>query len=62
MQRRPELANMATSFLLSLASYMTTGLFLHLSYIRYFWLILALAGAASDVARISAQTKSTEEC
>jgi hypothetical protein len=36
---------------------MTTGLFLHLSYIRYFWLILALGGAASYVASIAAKTE-----
>ena len=49
-QKRPELANMATGFMLAIISYMTTGIFLHLSYVRYFWLMLALAGAASYVA------------
>ena len=49
MQSRPELANMATGFLLAILSYMTTGLFLSLAYERYLWLMLGLAGAASYV-------------
>ena len=40
--RRTDLANMATAFSLSVVTYMTTGIFLHLSYARYFWLIMAL--------------------
>jgi O-antigen ligase len=43
---RPDVANMATAFMLALISYMVTGIFLHLAYIRYFYLILALANAA----------------
>jgi hypothetical protein len=27
---------------------MTTGIFLHFSYIRFFWLIMALAAMASE--------------
>ncbi len=42
--RRTDLANMATAFSLSVVTYMATGIFLHLSYARYFWLIMALAG------------------
>jgi O-antigen ligase len=48
--RRRDLANMATAFSLSVVTYMTTGIFLHLSYARYFWLIMALAGAAALIA------------
>ena len=48
--RRTDLANMATAFSLSVVTYMTTGIFLHLSYARYFWLIMALAGAAAAMA------------
>ncbi len=47
--RRPELANIATAFLLSLATYLTTGIFLHLSYARYYWLMLALGAAAAAI-------------
>jgi len=31
----------------ALILYLTTGLFLHLSYIRYFWLLIGLADAIS---------------
>jgi putative inorganic carbon (hco3(-)) transporter len=48
---RSDLANMATGFLLALMAYLTTGLFLHLSFARYYWLILALAGATAYVVR-----------
>ncbi|HMQ30938.1 MAG TPA: O-antigen ligase family protein [Chloroflexaceae bacterium] len=43
---RPEYANMATALILALAGYMATAVFLHLSYQRYFWFLLALAHAA----------------
>jgi O-antigen ligase len=48
--RRTDLANMVTGFSLSVVTYMATGIFLHLSYARYFWLIMALAGAAAFMA------------
>lgn len=46
---RPDLANIASGFLLSLIAFFGTGLFLHLSYIRYFWLVAALAGVTGYV-------------
>jgi O-antigen ligase len=46
---RPELAAMAAAFMLALVGYLASGLFLHLSYARYYWLMLALAGAAGTV-------------
>ncbi|MCI0395011.1 MAG: O-antigen ligase family protein [Chloroflexi bacterium] len=51
LEERPELANMATSCLLAILAYLATGIFLHLSYLRYFWLIIALGSAAILVAR-----------
>lgn len=51
LETNPDLANLATGFLLALVSYLTTGLFLHLSYARYFWLVLALSQAAVEVSR-----------
>jgi hypothetical protein len=42
---QPEIANMATAYMLSIVTYLTTGLFLHFAFIRYFWLIMALACA-----------------
>ena len=47
---RPELAGMATSFFLAIVAYLGSGVFLHLAYQRYLWLLLALAGAAASVA------------
>jgi O-antigen ligase len=49
MLTRPDLAAMATGFLLAIVAYLASGLFLHLSYARYFWLILALGGAAAVI-------------
>jgi O-antigen ligase len=46
---RPDLANIASGFLLSLVAFVAAGLFLHLSYIRYFWLVAALAGVTGYV-------------
>jgi O-antigen ligase len=42
-----KMANLCTGFFLAIISYMTTGIFLHFAYIRYFWLIMALAIVAS---------------
>jgi putative inorganic carbon (hco3(-)) transporter len=39
----------ATALLLSLVIFLTTSLFLHLAYERYFWLLMALAAAAGVV-------------
>ena len=42
----PELAALATGLMLSLIAYLASGMFLHQAYIRYFYVILALAGVA----------------
>jgi O-antigen ligase len=42
------MANLCTGFFLAIISYMTTGIFLHMSYIRYLWLIMALGFIASQ--------------
>lgn len=44
-QRDPQRAMLASSFFFSLCAYMATAAFLHLSYQRYFWVVLALANA-----------------
>ena len=46
---RPELSLLVTGLMMSLVVYLTTGLFLHAAYVRYFWLFLGIAGAASCV-------------
>ena len=55
-----DLANLCTGFYLAIISYMTTGIFLHMSYIRYFWMIVALAVVASDLPK-NEKNKITEE-
>lgn len=42
------MANLCTGFSLTVISYMTTALFLHMSYLRYLWLIMALAAIAGE--------------
>jgi len=49
IQPRPDLAHLMTGYMFAVVAYMTTGLFLHFAYIRYFWLIMALAAAASSM-------------
>jgi putative inorganic carbon (HCO3(-)) transporter len=57
---RPDLAAMAAGFMLALVAYLASGLFLHLSYARYYWLVLALAGAAASVI-LQATKESTDD-
>lgn len=47
--RRPDRAHIATGLLMGVVVYLTTGIFLHASYVRYFWLLLGLTGAASRI-------------
>ncbi|MDQ2692876.1 MAG: O-antigen ligase family protein [Chloroflexota bacterium] len=42
------MANLCTGFSLAVISYMTTAVFLHMSYLRYLWLIMALAAIAAE--------------
>jgi O-antigen ligase len=45
----PEYADMATAFALAVIAYLTTGMFLHLAYERYMWILLALAASAAYI-------------
>ncbi len=47
--QRPDLERLTTPFLLALMSYHVTGLFLHLSFARFYWIILGVAGAAAVI-------------
>lgn len=47
---RPVLADYAAGYFLALTSYLFTGLFLHLSFIRFFYLMLGLGAAAAQIA------------
>lgn len=44
-------AYLLTGILLAVLMYLTTGLFLHLSYVRYLWLILGLGGVAGVIGK-----------
>lgn len=46
MGRHLELADTATGFFLCLTAYAVSAVFAHLSYQRYFWLLMALSSAA----------------
>ncbi len=50
LERRPEVAHLATGFYLGIVGYLASGMALHLSYERYLWLLLALAGVAAHLA------------
>lgn len=47
-RNQTDMANLCTGFFLAVISYMTTGIFLHMAYIRYMWLIIALSVIASE--------------
>jgi hypothetical protein len=47
----PALANTAMAFCLGIVAYLGTAIFLHFSFQRYYWLLLALAGATLQICR-----------
>lgn len=47
---RPRLAHIAAGFMFSIVAYLTTGIFLHLAFERYLWLMLALGAATTLIA------------
>jgi O-antigen ligase len=48
-QNRPEYAHTLTSLMLGLLLFLVTSIFLHLSFTRYFCLLLGLCGAATAI-------------
>jgi O-antigen ligase len=62
LQSHPDLSYMATAFFQVLISYVVTGLFLHMSYMRFFYMMLALAMVASSFRSADSQveTETTE--
>jgi putative inorganic carbon (HCO3(-)) transporter len=46
---RDDLAGLALGFFIAICGYLVSALFLHLSYQRYFWLLLGLAAAALHI-------------
>jgi len=55
VQCNRHLALLATAFLVSLAAYAVSAIFDHLSYQRYFWLLLALASAAIRILHLKSE-------
>jgi len=55
----PDLAKWAAGCLVAIGGYLTTALFLHLAYERYYWLLLAFAGATVQVAESAIVTGSS---
>ncbi|HVQ14757.1 MAG TPA: O-antigen ligase family protein, partial [Vicinamibacterales bacterium] len=54
-------ADLAVTFSLSLVSYLGTGMFLHLSFERYLWFLVATASAAIHILRQDQLRQSAEE-
>jgi O-antigen ligase len=46
----PDLRGLATALILSIAAYLVSGLFLHFSFVRYYWLFVAFAATVVSVA------------
>ena len=49
MEVDPDMSYLMGALLLCVVAYMSSGLFLHLSYVRYFWFVMGLAGAAARI-------------
>jgi hypothetical protein len=50
LERAPELAALASGFLIAVVAYMASAVFLHFAFVRYFWLLMALAAATARIA------------
>jgi len=59
MKRRPDIGYMAAGFFLAILAYMATAMFLHLSYVRYYWFLLAFAAAFVQIYRPQAWEAAT---
>jgi putative inorganic carbon (hco3(-)) transporter len=59
--RNGEASDLATAFCLSILAYHTTGIFLHLAYPRYYWFLLAIAGAAAHMLSARFRTEAGED-
>lgn len=57
MDEDAELAYAATAFFVALSAYAVSAVFAHLSYPRYFWLLLAVSSAAVRVVHSESQER-----
>lgn len=60
-ERHPALATMATGFILAIVAYLATGIGLHFGYARFYWLLMALAGATVQIAQAEIETNGWSE-
>jgi putative inorganic carbon (hco3(-)) transporter len=61
MHSHPELAYAATALFVSLSAYAVSAIFAHLSYPRYFWLLMAVSGAAIRVVHSESQERESDD-
>lgn len=55
-----ELSQTGAALLLSMVGYLLMGIFLHMSYVRYFWMLLAMVDAGTYVLNRSSHTRLSE--
>ncbi len=60
-KQQPQIIYTASAFFMAIMAYLATAMFLHLSYVRYYWFLLAFAAAFVQVYRTQAQEDETEE-
>ncbi len=58
---RPEVSAWSTAFMLSVIGYLLTSLFLHIAYMRYLWLLIALANSLIWIVDRQARTDREHE-
>jgi putative inorganic carbon (hco3(-)) transporter len=59
--RLPRVEHLAVGFLLAILSYLGTGMFLHLAYQRYYWLLVGLSAAAVWILGRELEERSTPD-
>jgi hypothetical protein len=60
LQSHPENAYWATGFFLCLCAYAISAVFAHLSYQRYFWVLVALSSAAARIVHSMSEDRISE--
>jgi putative inorganic carbon (HCO3(-)) transporter len=61
LARRPDLAALAGGFIVAVIAYMASAVFLHFAFIRYFWVLMALAAATSRIALAAVPDRTEDE-
>jgi len=61
LDQAPEIPQFATAFMLAIGVYMVVGMFVDFSYVRYFWLIVALACATHHIGITFSHSRDQEQ-